>query len=123
MSRRLYPHDSIGDMYYAKVVQDLDGAAGADKDVATLLREGVAGMDGLSVDLESVQSNLVNLDVSGLGIDAATFATHLDPRGVRGLPGLANTVRFVTYRTITREMIDRAVAEIGEMAAAQPWSA
>ena len=45
MSRRLYPHDSIGDMYYAKVVQDLDGAAGADKDVATLLREGVAGMD------------------------------------------------------------------------------
>lgn len=45
MSRRLYPHDALGDMYYAKVVEDLDGAAKNDKDVGTLLREGVEGMD------------------------------------------------------------------------------
>jgi threonine aldolase len=89
---------------------------------ARAFAEGVAVMDGLRVDLESVQSNIVNLDVSGLGIDAATFAPHLDSRGVRGLPGLADTVRFVTYRTITREMIDRAVAEIGKMVAERPWS-
>ncbi|MFQ5774783.1 MAG: twin-arginine translocation signal domain-containing protein [Kiloniellaceae bacterium] len=45
MTRRLYPHDTLGDMYYARVVEDLDGAAGADKDVARLLSEGVAGLD------------------------------------------------------------------------------
>lgn len=45
MSRQIYPHDGLGDMYYAKVVEDLDKAAGADKDVGTLLRTGVAGMD------------------------------------------------------------------------------
>jgi len=45
VSRRAYPHDGLGDMYYAKVVEDLDGAAGADKDVATLLNDGVDTLD------------------------------------------------------------------------------
>ena len=85
--------------------------------------EEVAAMDGLAVDLDSVQSNLVNVDVSSLGLDAAAFAAHLEPRGVRGLPGLANSVRFVTYRNISREDIDRAVSEIREMMAEQPWAA
>jgi len=80
-------------------------------------------MDGLAVDLDSVQSNIVNLDVSSLGIDAATFAANLDPRGIRGLPGLGDVVRFVTYRGITREYIDRAVSEIREMVEQRPWSA
>jgi len=90
---------------------------------ARAFAEGVAAMGGLSVDLDSVQSNLVNLDVSSLGIDAATFAAHLDPRGVRGLAGLADTVRFVTYRNIGREDIDRAVSEIRDMVAERPWAA
>jgi threonine aldolase len=64
----------------------------------------------------------VNLDVSELGIDAATFAASLDERGVRGLPGLGNIVRFVTYRGITRDNIDRAVSEIREMVELRPWS-
>jgi threonine aldolase len=84
--------------------------------------EAVASMDGLSVDLASVQSNIVNLDVEGLGIDAATFAHHLDQRGIRGLPGLGTVVRFVTYRGITAEDIDRAVAEIREMVTRGPWA-
>ena len=45
MSRRIYPHDTLADMYYAGVVETLDGAAREDKDLATLLREGVAGLD------------------------------------------------------------------------------
>ena len=90
---------------------------------ARAFAEEVDAMDGLAVDLDSVQSNLVNVDVSSLGMDAAAFAAHLDPQGVRGLPGLANTVRFVTYRNISREDIDRAVSVIREMMAEQPWSA
>jgi threonine aldolase len=88
---------------------------------ARIFAEEVASMDGLSVDLDSVQSNIVNLDVAGLGIDAATFARHLDPLGIRGLPGLGTVVRFVTYRGISRDDIHQAVEVIGEMAAKRPW--
>lgn len=84
--------------------------------------EGVAAMDGLQVDLESVQSNIINLDVGGLGIDAATFASHLDPMGVRGLPGMANIVRFVTYRGITEADIERSLALIHELVTLEPWA-
>jgi hypothetical protein len=46
MTRLLYPHDGLGDLYYAQVVEALDGEAAAGDEVASLLREGVAGLDG-----------------------------------------------------------------------------
>lgn len=45
MSRRIYPHDSLGDMYYVPVVEALDSGAKGDKDLNTLLTEGVAELD------------------------------------------------------------------------------
>ncbi len=45
MSRQIYPHDTLADMYYAGVVEALDGAAQSDKDLATMLREGVSALD------------------------------------------------------------------------------
>jgi threonine aldolase len=88
---------------------------------ARLFAETVAGMDGLSVDLDTVQSNIINLDVGPLGIDAATFASHLDPLGVRGLPGMGSIVRFVTYRGITRDDIEKSISVIREMVATRLW--
>ena len=45
MARRLYPHDTLGDMYYAKVVEALDTKAGADAQLGGLLKEGVGKLD------------------------------------------------------------------------------
>lgn len=92
-----------------------------DHENARFLAESVASMEGLEVDLESVQSNIVNLDVGGLGINAETFAFHLAKENVRGLPGLGSVVRFVTYRGITRDGIEAAVAAISLVLQAQPW--
>jgi threonine aldolase len=89
---------------------------------ARTFAEAVSAMEGLSVDLRSVESNIINVDVAELGMDAAAFASHLDPRGVRGLPGLGTVVRFVTYRDITSADIDRSLEIIGEMMAERPWA-
>ncbi len=45
MSRALYPHDALGDMYYAVVVEALDGDAGDDPAIATLLARGCDRLD------------------------------------------------------------------------------
>jgi threonine aldolase len=90
---------------------------------ARLLGERLAAVPGLHVDLETVQTNMVNLDVRDLGIDAATFAGHLDAQGVRGLPGLGTVVRFVTYRGITEADVRTAADAVERMVAASPWSA
>lgn len=48
MCRLCYPHDHLGDMYYAVVVEALDTEA-ADGDVAELIKQGIADLDGLGV--------------------------------------------------------------------------
>jgi len=45
MSRQIFPHPDLGDMYYAQVVTDLDQKAGADKNIAQQIKDGVAGLD------------------------------------------------------------------------------
>ena len=45
MSRALYPHATLSDMYYAGVVEALDGSAKGSAETAALLKEGVAKLD------------------------------------------------------------------------------
>jgi len=90
---------------------------------ARLLGERLAPVPGLRVDLPSVQTNMVNVDVQDLGVDAATLARHLDALDVRGLPGLGTIVRFVTYRGISEEDIVRAAEAVESVVAARPWAA
>jgi hypothetical protein len=43
--RVIYPHDSLGDQYYAVVVEALDQDAKTKPETATLLKDGVAGLN------------------------------------------------------------------------------
>jgi threonine aldolase len=83
----------------------------------------VAAIDGLSVDLATVQSNIVNVDVKALGISAVTFANHLDRLGVRGLPGMGSVIRFVTYRGVTRAAVESAAGAVRGVVAEKAWAA
>lgn len=44
--RQFYPHDGLGDLYYAVCVESLDGKAGGDAGVAGILKDGVKALDG-----------------------------------------------------------------------------
>jgi hypothetical protein len=43
--RVIYPHDSLGDQYYAAVVEGLDKDAKGNADTAAMLKAGIAGLD------------------------------------------------------------------------------
>ena len=85
-----------------------------DHENARRLAEGIARLPGLSVDLATVQPNIVNVDTSGTGLDAATFNARLMQHGVRGLPGPGATLRLVTYRGVIAADIDRAIVAFSE---------
>jgi threonine aldolase len=104
-------------------LRTLIGRLADDHENAAWFAKQVASIDGLSVDLASVQSNIVNVDVGSLGMTAAAFAKHLDPLGVRGLPGMASVIRFVTYRGITRADVEMAVQAVRGLVAEKPWAA
>ena len=46
MARQLFPHDRLGDQYYAAVVDAVDKQAASDAALRKLLAEGVARLDG-----------------------------------------------------------------------------
>ena len=45
VARHVFPHDTLDDVYYAGVVQSLDGKAAANADVAAALADGVKALD------------------------------------------------------------------------------
>jgi threonine aldolase len=92
-----------------------------DHEHARLLATSLAAIPGLSIDLESVQTDIVNVDVRDLCGDAAAFARHLDGHGVRGLPGMGTVIRFVTYRNITRADVESASIIIRDLVKERPW--
>lgn len=73
---------------------------------ARKLAEGLAGMDGISIEPESLPTNLVFFDVEHR--DRAGFARKLNERGVLG-GGPQKRWRYVTHYGITEEDIDHAL--------------
>ena len=76
---------------------------------ARALAEGVAKIEGLGVDLPSVQTNMVYVDFATLGMEGAEAVRLLAESGVKALATGPRVVRFVTYHGIQRDDIDYAL--------------
>lgn len=82
---------------------------------ARLLAEGLAGLQGIQIDLESVQTNIVVFDISGLGTTTAEFSNRLKEKGILA-NGISSThMRMVTHLDVTREDCERAVEILSEL--------
>jgi threonine aldolase len=78
---------------------------------ARMLAEALAGVSALGVDLGSVQTNIVTVDVRP-PLDADTLLARLLRRRVLGYKRSATRVRFVTHRTIGDAQIAEAITTI-----------
>ena len=81
---------------------------------ARLLAEGLAFLEGLTVQVENVQSNIVYFDVAPGGMTAAELAARLGSRGVLVLPTAERTLRAVTHCMVARRDILRALEIVRE---------
>jgi threonine aldolase len=89
-----------------------------DHENAKLLARGLSKIDGISLDLDHIQTNIVRYDVSGLGIAAIEWAARLRDLGVKAGAQEAGRVRMVAHRGIEKEDIEYTL-EIAEKVARQ----
>ncbi|MDZ7799930.1 MAG: GntG family PLP-dependent aldolase [Trueperaceae bacterium] len=80
---------------------------------AQTLAEGLAGLPGVDVDLEAVQTNMVYLRVAGARPLVAELAEH----GVRAGATGPNTIRMVTHLHVRDEDVRRALRIVTERVA------
>jgi threonine aldolase len=88
-----------------------------DHDNALALAQGLSRIEKLGIDLATVQTNMVNVDLSGLGMDSAQFLEKLGHHGIKANPRGPHRIRLVTHRHITAQAVERAVAAFAEVAA------
>ncbi len=87
-----------------------------DHDNARILAEGLNNIPGISIDMETVQTNIVLCDISGLKISANEFSAKLYERGIKINGGNTATVRFVTHYWVTREDINTVLEAVKAIA-------
>jgi threonine aldolase len=76
---------------------------------AKKLAEGLANMEGLSIDPNLIFTNIVYFDVTQKGMTAQMLAERLHSRGIRLLPTGPNRLRAVTNYHVTSSDIDYAL--------------
>lgn len=83
---------------------------------ARRLAQGIAGIEGLSVDLARVQTNMVYVHVSGLGVGTAEFLPLIRDEGLLASARPPHHIRLVTHRHIAAEDVDRALLILSSVA-------
>jgi threonine aldolase len=91
-----------------------------DHENARVMAEYLAGVKGLSIDMETVQTNMVFVDVSGTGHTAAEFSALARAEGVKFNPVSPTRVRLVTHKDVSREDVLRACEVIRRLAEKGP---
>ncbi|MDA8017373.1 MAG: beta-eliminating lyase-related protein [Thermoanaerobaculia bacterium] len=97
----------------------------ADHANARHLADGLAGIPGLHVDPETVETNILVFRVDGsFGDgsleepgDAADLVARLGERGILAIPVASDAVRLVTHRDVDRADCDRALEVLRELGA------
>jgi threonine aldolase len=79
---------------------------------ARYLAEGLQQIPGLSIDMETVQTNIIAIDVSGTGLTGPQVVQRLAAVGVKGGSPGPNTVRLVTHLNVNRDDCSEALARI-----------
>lgn len=83
-----------------------------DHEHARMLARALAEIPGLSVDLTSVETNMVNVDHSGTGLSTADFMEQLKAVGILATGRPPHQVRFVANRHHSRDTMQELARRV-----------
>jgi threonine aldolase len=79
---------------------------------ARRLAEGISKLEGITLDLNSVQTNIVCFDISGLSISDELFLLKLKRQGILALAIGKNRIRMATHKGTDKDQIEEAISAI-----------
>jgi threonine aldolase len=86
-----------------------------DHENARLLAAGLAALGGACIDLQSVQTNIVQFELTKQGLSADELLIMLEEHGIKALKLTKNRIRMVTHRDISREDIVTVIGTLGSL--------
>ncbi len=85
-----------------------------DHENAKRLAEGVANLQGVSIDPEKVVTNIVIFDVSNAKISASEICAKLKEHKILASP-FGNSIRMVTHYDVSREDIEKTLETLSKI--------
>lgn len=85
-----------------------------DHDNAKLLAEGLTSLPGIELDIKLVQTNIIFFRLNHSSLNAETFLSTMDSKGVKLLMAEPGVFRMVLHREITQNQV-QAVLEITKL--------
>ncbi|MGI8812367.1 MAG: threonine aldolase family protein [Pyrinomonadaceae bacterium] len=82
-----------------------------DHENARRLAEGIAAIPGVSIDVETVVTNIVIFDISATAKDSAETCAKLKDAGILAI-GFGKMIRMVTHCDVSREDIENTISEL-----------
>ncbi|HDL02619.1 MAG TPA: aminotransferase class I/II-fold pyridoxal phosphate-dependent enzyme [candidate division Zixibacteria bacterium] len=82
---------------------------------ARVLAEGLGRVDGFTVDMKRVQTNIILVDIAGTWKTPAEILNAMKEKGVLAVPFGRSRLRFVTHLDVTREDCEKAVEIISDI--------
>jgi threonine aldolase len=95
-------------------LEDMVDRLKEDHENAQRLAQGIAGIDGLSIEPEKVQTNIIYFEINEDRMTAEELVAKLDKKGVKMLSLEARQLRAVTHYGISAEDIDAALEALSE---------
>jgi threonine aldolase len=83
---------------------------------AKFLATELSNLPGISIDVTSVQTNIVVADISGTGMSGTELIRRVGEKGLKIGSGFGDMVRFVTHMDVDRAACERAVQVVREVA-------
>ena len=83
-----------------------------DHENARRLAEGLAEIDGVKIDVDSVATNIVVFDISGTGLTSPVLCSRLEEKDILAVGIDDRTMRMVTHLDVSAADIDSTLSEI-----------
>ncbi|WP_144463708.1 low-specificity L-threonine aldolase [Siminovitchia fortis] len=98
-------------------LEEMVGRLEEDHVHAKKLAQRLALIEGIDIDAEGVETNMIMFSIEGLGMDSREFIEKLNEHQILANSAGPYRIRFVTHRGITKEDIGTAVEVVNRIAA------